>query len=318
MVARISRRHVLAGSAAALGAAAGLSRSAVAGPAPHPSSSGDPFRYCLNGALLLDYKLSIEKQVELAATAGYDAFEPWIRDITRFKETGGSLDDLKRQIADRGLTVESAIGFTAWIVDDSDKRAQGLEQMKREMDLVARIGGKRIAAPPVGATRGAKLDLLVAAERYRALLQVGDSIGVVPQIEVWGHSRNLHRLGESMFVVIEAGHPHACLLPDFYHIYRGGSSFEGLKLLSRQAVHVFHMNDYPNIPRQQIEDKDRVFPGDGVAPLSKLVRQMYDNGLTPVYSIELFNRQYWAMYDPPTITRMGLAKMKAVTAQALA
>jgi 2-keto-myo-inositol isomerase len=317
MGTEISRRHVLGGLAAVLGSSAVSASQGVARAASTPALRSDPFRYCLNAALVMGYKLDIIRQIELAAETGYEAIEPWVRDINQYREGGGSLGDLKKRIADLGLTVESAISFRAWIVNDPNQRAQGLEQMKQDMEVVAKIGGKRIAAPPVGATRGDKLDLFKASDRYRAILEAGDSLGVVPQIEVWGHSRNLSRLGESMFVVIESGHPQACLLPDFYHIYRGGSSFEGLKLLSRKAVHVFHMNDYPAIARDKISDKDRVFPGDGVAPLVKLVREMYDNGCVPVFSIELFNREYWARYDAPTLTRIALQKMKAITAKAL-
>ena len=70
-------------------------------------------------------------------------------------------------------------------------------------------------------------------------------------------------------VAIESGHPKACVLPDVYHLYKGGSDFAGLKLLNAAAVHVFHMNDYPaNPPRSAINDSDRVYPGDGVAPLA--------------------------------------------------
>ena len=318
MANTISRRDVLAASALAAGAAMGLGPAAVAKAAPNPSTKDDPFRYCLNAALVMGYKLDIVQQAELAAQTGYDAIEPWIRDISDYEKKGNSLPDLKKRIADLGLTVESAIGFASWIANDPQQRAKGVEQMKRDMALVTQIGGTRIAAPPAGATRGDKLDLLEAAARYRTILDAGDAIGVVPQLEVWGPSLNLHLLGESMFVVLESGHPNACLLPDFYHIHRGGSSLDGLKLLSGQAIHVFHMNDYPDTPREQLKDADRVFPGDGVAPLPKLVRQMHDNGCVPVYSIELFNPVYWDTYDAPTIAKIGLSKMKRVTAAALA
>jgi len=308
---RVTRRGVLAGAGALAGAAVLKTTPVRAAARP------EGFRYCLNAALVMGYRLDIVRQIELAAQCGYDAIEPWVRDIQTYEESGGSLDDLKKRIADAGLTVESAIGFAAWIVDDPDRRAAGMEAMKRDMERVARIGGRRIAAPPSGATQGARLDLFAAAERYRALLEAGDRIGVIPQIEIWGPSANLSRLGEAMFVVIESGHPKACLLPDFYHIYRGGSSFEGLRQLGPQAIHVFHMNDYPDRPREQLADKDRVFPGDGTAPIADLVRMLADNGVRPVWSIELFNRDYWNTYDAPTICRLGLEKMKAVTAKAM-
>ena len=80
--------------------------------------------------------------------------------------------------------------------------------------------------------------------------------------------KTLSRLAETMFAVVESGHPDACVLPDIYHLYKGGSSFDSLKLLGGKGVHVFHVNDYPaDPPREKITDADRIYPGDGVAPL---------------------------------------------------
>src|SRR5262249_33679524 len=159
-------------------------------------------------------------------------------------------------------------GFIPWIANDDTARKKGLEQARRDMDMVLQLGGKRIAAPPVGAHQTGGVELLRATERYRALLDIGDKMGVIPQVEVWGFSKSLNRLGETALVAMECGHPKACLLPDVYHLYKGGSDFTGLKLLSGTAMHVFHLNDYPAQPtREQIQDKDRIYPGDGIAPL---------------------------------------------------
>ena len=148
------------------------------------------------------------------------------------------------------------------------------------MDLVRQIGGSRIAAPPVGVTNQAGLDLFAAADRYRKLLEIGDGIGVVPQLELWGFSKSLSRLGELAFVGIEAGHPSACFLPDVYHIYKGGSDFTGLKLFAGSGIHVFHVNDYPaDPPREKISDAHRVYPGDGVAPLNEVFRTLQGHRL---------------------------------------
>ena len=160
------------------------------------------------------------------------------------------------------------------------------------MDLVRRIGGKRLAAPPVGATDQQMTDLLKVADRYRALLELGDQAGVVPQVEVWGSSRTLGRLSEAAMVAIEAGHPKACILPDVYHLYRGGSNLAGIKLLAPSAIHVFHFNDYPaDPPRDKLTDADRVYPGDGVAPLKRLLRDLSVGGFRVMLSLELFNRK---------------------------
>ncbi len=315
---RLSRRGFMVGTGAAIATAVTAGGITVAQGANKTSSERVvPFRYCFNTSTIRGQKLSLDKEVEITAKAGYDSIEPWVNKIHEYAKSGGSLSELRRRISDLGLTVESAISFSRWIVDDDGVRAKALEQNKRDMDALARIGGKRIAAPPAGATREAGLDLLKAAERYRALLELGDEMGVVPQVEVWGSSKNLHRLGQSMFVVIESGHPKACLLPDVYHIYKGGSDFNGLKLLSPRAIQVFHLNDYPaDPPRETIGDRDRVFPGDGIAPLTQILRDLHTNGNRAVLSLELFNPTYWKQ-DPLAVAKAGLAKMKAAVNKAL-
>jgi sugar phosphate isomerase/epimerase len=305
----LSRRRFVAAGAIA-GAASLTGRRAVAAAGPETTAG---FRYSLNTSTIRGQKLGIEKEIETAAQAGYDAIEPWVSTLQEYMKAGGKLADVRKRIEDRGLTVEGAISFTAWIVDDDARRAEAVEQLKREMDLLAQIGGKRIAAPPVGANGNDApvLDLAKVAERYRAILEVGDKTGVTPALELWGPSKNLHRLGQCLFTIVESGHPKACLVGDVYHIYKGGSDFTGLKAISAAAMPVLHMNDYPaDPPRERIADRDRVMPGDGIAPLPQILRTLSDNGSRAVLSLELFSQVYWEK-DALEVAKTGLAKMKA-------
>lgn len=276
-------------------------------------------RYCFNTSTVRGQELSVLEQIDLVAKAGYSGIEPWMRDLVAYRNNGGSLTDLKKRISDNGLTVESAIGFANWIVDDEVDRRKGLETAKHDMDLLQEIGGIRIAAPPVGAQNGPVLDLFDVIDRYKALLAVGDETGVVPQLEVWGFSQNLNRLGHSVAVCVESNHPKACLLPDVYHLFRGGSDFGGLDLLSDDAIQVFHMNDYPaSPPRAELNDSDRVYPGDGVAPLNDILHSIAGNGRNVALSLELFNPDYWKQ-DALEVASTGLKKMQdAVAAAGLA
>ncbi len=278
-----------------------------------------PVRFALNTSTVRGHKLSVIEQIEVTAKAGFDGIEPWIGDLQKYADQGGSLGDLKKKIEDLGLTVDSAIGFANWIVDDEEARKQGLENAKKEMSLVKAIGGSRVAAPPVGAHRGnvTPPPLPVIAERYRALLEVGEKIGVTPQLELWGFSPTLSKLSELAYVAAGAEHPNACVLPDFYHIYKGGSDFSALGMIEASRMHCFHMNDYPaDPPRESIADKDRVFPGDGVCPLPKIIRQLLDHGFKGTFSLELFNPDYWER-DALEVATEGLAKSKAVVTAAL-
>ncbi len=317
----IKRRDLLAaGTAMLAGAAVSAGRACQAandesGQGPAPSSPGrGRFLLGLNTSTLRGHKLSIVEEIAIAEKAGYRGMEPWVDELERYAESGKSLEDLGKRFRDAGISVESAIGFFEWIVDDPARRRKALESAERSMDLVHKVGGKRLAAPPVGATDRPIPDLLRVAERYRALLELGERAGVVPEVEVWGHSRTLGRLGEAAFVAMEADHPSACILPDVYHLHRGGSSLGGVRLLSPRAIHVFHFNDYPaDPPREKLTDAHRVYPGDGVAPLKALLRDLDEGGFQVMLSLELFNRQYWSQ-DPLTVARTGFEKMSALVA----
>lgn len=273
------------------------------------SDIANSLRFCLNTSTIRGQNLTLPQEIDLAAKVGYQAIEPWMQEIRTYVEGGGSLPDLRKRIADSGLTVESAIGFAAWIVDDDAQRAKGLEAMRHDMETLREIGGTRIAAPPVGATDQPQLNLDRAAERYRQILELGESIGVIPQLELWGFSQCLKRLGEVFYVASEAAHDKACLLLDVYHIYKGGSDFTGLQILNGGAMHVLHMNDYPQMDRAAITDADRVYPGSGVAPIPTILKTLVDRGFRGTLSLELFNRSYWEM-EAETVARTGLEAMR--------
>ena len=179
------------------------------------------------------------------------------------------------------------------------------------MALVRQIGGTRIAAPASGAT-DTPVALPALVERYHDLLAVGAQEGVVPQLEVWGFSKTLGKLSEAVYVAIEADDPHACVLGDVYHFYKGGSGFHGIRMLGPETMHVFHMNDYPaDPPRETIGDRDRVFPGDGIAPLAQALADLKRVGFHGALSLELFNPEH-AKMDPAVVARTGAEKMRGL------
>lgn len=309
-MSEVSRRAWLLSTAGA-SAAMALHQSTFAEAAPAEPA----FKFCLNTSTVRGQKLNAAEQIDLAAQAGYDAIELWLRDVQAYQESGGSVKDLVKRMSDAGLQAASTMAFPSWIVDDPQERAKGFEQAKRDMELTQQLGCQLIAAPPVGATKEPGLNLFAAAQRYGKLCELGEQFEVIPQVEVWGFSKNLSRLGESVFVAIESGHPNACLLPDVYHIYKGGSDFTGLGMLGPRAIHLFHLNDYPaDPPRETINDSYRVYPGDGIAPIAEILRILRTIGASPILSLELFNRDYWKQ-DALQVAKTGLAKMRAVVEQ---
>jgi sugar phosphate isomerase/epimerase len=265
-------------------------------------------------ATIRGHKLGFVKELEVASKAGFKSAEIWIESLQTYLTNGGTLTDAKKRLDDLGMKVENAIGFAPWILEDETKRNEGLEQMKREMNMLAQIGCKRTAAPPVGATNPPVLDLKRVAERYRAALELGDKTGVVPHLEMWGFSKNLSRVSDVMYVALESGHPSARVLLDIFHLYKGGSSIETLPLINPSALEILHMNDHAaNLPPATITDADRTYPGDGVAPIKKILQILGKRKKPLVLSVEVFNKNYYAQ-DALLVAKTALAKLKGVTA----
>ncbi len=299
---QLSRRTLLKAS----GIAAGLSTFPFVSEATVKKSFKPELS--LNMSTIMGQKLGYIREIEIAAAAGFRSCEIWIPTLEAYLKSGGTLKEARKRADDLGMKIQNAIGFAQWIVDDETVRAQGLEQMKREMDMLAQLGCPRTAAPPMGATKQAGLDLKRAAERYRAILDLGAQMGVKPILEMWGHSKNLSKVSEVLYVAAEAGHPDACLLLDVFHIYKGESSVDALHVVGPDAVEVFHVNDYvKSITPGQISDADRIYAGDGEAPIAQIL-----NILKPeVISLELFNKELYKQ-DPLTVAKNGLAKMKRI------
>ena len=88
-------------------------------------------------------------------------------------------------------------------------------------------------------------------------------------------------------------------------------------MLSGQAVQVFHLNDYPAAPpRETATDRDRLYPGDGIAPLKQILGDLHRINPATVLSLELFNPAYWKG-NPLDTAKTGLAKMKAAVREAV-
>jgi 2-keto-myo-inositol isomerase len=301
----ISRRDLLIASGTAAGAAFLPSSVSAA-----PIAKAHKFEFSLNMSTIMGQKLGLIKELEVASAAGFQHCEIWVPTLEAYLKSGGTLSDAKKRIDDLGIKIQNAIGFAQWIVDDEATRKQGLEQMKREMDMLAQLGCFRTAAPPMGATKEPGLDLRRAAERYRAILDLGISTGVTPQLEMWGHSKNLNRIADVLFVAAEAGQPNAKLLLDVFHIYKGESSIDCLHLVGENSIDVFHVNDYvTSIKPSSITDGDRIYAGDGEAPIKEIIKRLKPSEKPVILSLELFNKELWAQ-DPLKVAKTGLEKMK--------
>jgi len=275
------------------------------------------FRFCLNTSTISGQKLGLLRMIDIAAKAGYDGVELWVNDIKEYLNQGNSLQSLHAFITARGIVVEDAISFTEWMVNDDAKRKTGLEELEEEMKMMAALGCHRIAAPPAGVEKGEPINFQIAGKRYRDILEMGRKYNVTPLLEFWGASGTLYNFSQALAIAAAADDADARILPDVFHLFRGGSGFNCLELVNGKVIEIIHMNDYPaSKPAEEQTDSDRIYPGDGVAPLKQVLRDLMSMGGTKVLSLELFNETYWKQ-DALQVAKTGLQKMKQLVDEVL-
>jgi sugar phosphate isomerase/epimerase len=246
-------------------------------------------------------------KIRITGQAGYDAIELWSDDLTKYEEENGSLDDVVKALKDNGLEVATLIALHGWMDSTGEAYEKCLEEARRRIRQAAVVGAPYIiASPPRG-----RVDLDLGARRYKQLLEIGREYGVKPAMEFLGFVDHVNQIKDAWYVVTNADDPDGTIILDVFHIYKGGSSMDDLKKIPADKIAIFHINDAPECPSlEQQTDADRVYPGDGVAPLDDMLKIIKASGYQGVISLELFNPAYWAQ-DPEEVARVGLEKTKA-------
>ena len=147
---------------------------------------------------------------------------------------------------------------------------------------------------------------------------MGEKIGVQPLLELWGTHPVLGPLSHGIYVTVAAGRADASLLLDVFHLYKSGTPFTALRQINGASLHVMHLNDYPQAADPStLNDGNRIYPGDGVAPLRQILRDLRDNGFRGYLSLELFNREYWTRSADDNL-KTAMEKIRATVRSAMA
>ena len=266
-----------------------------------------PFKTALNASTLFPFKLDIKQQVQVAAEAGYEGIELWVKDITAYLETGGTIPELKACIASSGIKVANAIAFFPWADADDRVREQGLAQAEREMRILVDLGCPAVAAPPSGNVEKVSLEMM--AGHFARLADVARPLGIEPYLEFWGEAKPLSRLSDAVFIAMQSGVAGVKILLDQWHMVVGGSSLSSLQYLNGANIGIVHVDDYPADPAWE-KFNQRLFPGEGIAPNGEFARLLYQSGYRGYLSLELFIENYGAE-SASEVARRGLEAIKS-------
>ncbi|WP_152268130.1 sugar phosphate isomerase/epimerase family protein [Agriterribacter humi] len=271
-----------------------------------------PWPICLDTATIRP--ASLTDKVKIAAKAGFDAIEPWDGELAEYEKNGGNLKDLGKQIKDLGLFVPSVIGLWNALPPTKELFDASLKDTRRRMRMASDIGAQHIQTIPN--TVGEDFDRKWVADRYRDIIEIGlKEYNILPAL-VFVKFFPLKTLGQAVGIALDANHPKAMVIPDVYHMYISEGGFEGIKLMKGDAFAIFQFNDAPSTPAlAQLEDKHRVYPGDGILPLTSILKDLKGTGFKGCVSLEMYNPEYWKQ-DLQNVAETGLRKTLEVIQKA--
>lgn len=269
-------------------------------------------KIALNGATTMHADL--ETDIKAAAAAGYDLIEIWAAKLRRFLKEK-TVSDLAGLLNESGLEPYS-INSIEHITYRTPEEYEGIKAECREL---SRIAGE-IGCPYVVVVPG-KLPAdgdrqSITAESVRVLNELADissEYGVSLAFEFLGQTDcSVQTLGHCAEIVERCARPEIGLVLDSFHFYAGGSKFEEIRALDPAKLFIFHINDAEDLPKEELTDAERLYPGLGILPLAEIKREFDSIGYDRMVSIEIFRPEYWG-HDPFEVAM----KARATTIESL-
>jgi len=272
------------------------------------------------------HKMTLSMHQTTSARAGYrKSLEGWakagIRDV---EPTAAVLDDYlktdslasaKRILSDNGLTIVSgAIGVTG-LWEPNPNFAKNLDAFRKRCEQFAELGAPLVYSPCVTTVKFTTDDYVKCRENIRQVAEVARQFRLKVAAEFVRSSTFLASLPTALRLHREASHPNFGILFDCYHFWSGPSKFEDMDLIKPGEIIHAHLNDTQDLPRELLDMQSRVIPGDGVAPLAKILAKLADRGYAGPISVELFLPRF-QQADPFELAKEIQLKCERVFKQA--
>ena len=273
-----------------------------------------------------DGKMTLALHQNTSARAGYRAsLEGWARaGIQQVEITNNLLDDFlktdslaaaRRVLTDLGLVPVSAACGVMGLLAPGATRATALDNFKKRCEMFASLGLTRTYSTTAATQKPTEDDYKAAADNAREAGEVAKQFQMTAMFEFVRTSTFASTLPTLLSITRAAAHPNVGILFDCYHFWSGLNKLEDLDLLKPGELGHVHFQDVPDMPRELLDTVTRVIPGDGVSPLTTILRKLADKGYTGALSVELFLPKF-QQGDPFEVAREIRPKAEAVMRQA--
>jgi 2-keto-myo-inositol isomerase len=234
-----------------------------------------------------DFKTSCEG----ISKAGVGAVEVDIAKIQQFAQTE-TLPKAKQLLSDLGLRAVSSSNHLGFVDASAQDFPRLLDQLKTKLEVVQAVGCDRIVCPSTLNRDGDATpdDFKRGVENMVKGGDLAKTYGVTLMLEFAKTSKLANSIQTALQIIREANHPNARVMLDTFHFYGGVGKVEDLELLRDGELAHLHFEDVPSDPpREMLESQQhRTFPGEGSAPLRRIVEVLRRKQYSGPVSLEIF------------------------------
>jgi 2-keto-myo-inositol isomerase len=248
-------------------------------------------KLALNGATIMQSPLNDD--VEIAAETGFSALEVW----------AGKLDEYVRRAPLEVLAQKlRALGVRPWCINsieditfrDAAGRREVLARLERLAGAARAIGAPSIVVVPGRRPDGFNRHESVsdAVDVLRAMSDAAGDVGLA--FEFLGKPGcAVPVLDMATEIVTTVDRANVGMVIDTFHFHAGGSRLDDLANVPVDKLFVVHLNGCEDLPRDQLTDAQRLYPGLGPIPIGAILSGLRARGFDGVASIEIFRPEYW-------------------------
>lgn len=242
----------------------------------------------------------LETDIRAAAAAGFDLVELRSNKLYDYLEPK-TVDDLKALLAQTGIGVLSinTLEHVTWRSEEDSTAIK--EECRRLCEISQAIGCPYVLSVPGWLRQGPKTIEETIEESVRVLNELADiaePYGVKIGFEFLGEEGNsVTTLDLGSKIVDLVGRDSVGNVIDTYHFYAGGSSWDALENLDPSKLFIFHINGAEDLPKDQLNDSKRLYPGEGILPIAEMKAILDKIGYDGPASVEIFRPEYWEQ-DP--------------------
>ncbi len=249
-------------------------------------------------------RADLSTDIAAASAASFDLLEIWSAKLYRYLETRTTAD-LKAELAHAGIAPYS-INSIEHITfrNEADYAA-----IKAECEFLSRvaneIGCPYIVVVPGKLIEGSTKESIVkeSVKVLTELSAISGTHGVSLAFEFLGQTDcSVQTLDLCNEIVERVARDNVGNVIDSFHFYAGNSTFDAIDRMDPAKLFIFHINDAEDLPKEQLTDAQRLYPGTGILPLAKMKEHFDAIGYDRMVSIEIFRPEYWDQ-DPFEVAR---------------